>query len=374
MTPRLEWPRRLAIVGTGLLGASVGLAARAAGVGEVVGADNDRRELRDALEREAITSRARSVEEAAEGADLVVAATPVRSLAGVLARALAANPDAVITDVGSTKLHLLAELQRSSANASLRRVIPGHPMAGSEERGARAARVDLFHGAAWVLTPAPHVDHQALRRLTSFVRDLGGRPLMLDPELHDQVAAFASHLPQLAATALMGAVAQVESPAALRRLVASGFRDTTRVAASDPDLWVDICATNGPSIVAALDVLTSRLEVLRKLIAEGNRAGLREELAAARAARLRIPTKPGSSPRGLREVVVHIADRPGSLAAVFHALGAAGVNVEDLAIDHELQGGSGALRIWVAGRDAATAAIAALELAGWPAHEGTGAP
>jgi prephenate dehydrogenase len=247
-------------------------------------------------------------------------------------------------------------------------------MAGSEERGARAARVDLFHGAAWVLTPAPHVDHQALRRLTSFVRDLGGRPLMLDPELHDQVAAFASHLPQLAATALMGAVAQVDSPAALRRLVASGFRDTTRVAASDPDLWVDICATNGPSIVAALDVLTSRLEVLRKLIAEGNRDGLREELAAARSARLRIPTKPGSSPRGLREVVVHIADRPGSLAAVFHALGAAGVNVEDLAIDHELQGGSGALRIWVSGRDALGAALAALELAGWPAHEGTGAP
>jgi prephenate dehydrogenase len=172
----------------------------------------------------------------------------------------------------------------------------------------------------------------------------------------------------------MGAVAQVESPAALRRLVASGFRDTTRVAASDPDLWVDICATNGPSIVAALDVLTSRLEVLRKLIAEGDRAGLREELAAARSARLRIPTKPGSSPRGLREVVVHIADRPGSLAAVFHALGAAGVNVEDLAIDHELQGGSGALRIWVAGRDAANAAIAALDVAGWSAHEGTGAP
>src|SRR4029453_4673908 len=148
-----------------------------------------------------------------------------------------------------------------------------------------------------------------------------------------RVRASASHLPQLAATALMGAVAQVESPAALRRLVASGFRDTTRVAASDPDLWVDICATNGPSIVAALDVLTSRLEVLRKLVAEGDRAGLREELAAARAARLRIPTKPGSSPRGLREVVVHVADRPGSLAAVFHALGAAGVNVEDLAID-----------------------------------------
>src|SRR5919108_185028 len=169
-------------------------------------------------------------------------------------------------------------------------------------------------------------------------------------------------------------VAEVEWPAALRRLVASGFRDTTRVAASDPDVWVDICATNGPSIVAALDVLAKRLEVLRELIAAGDRAGLREELVAARAARLRIPTKPGASPRGLREVVVHIADRPGSLAAVFHALGAAGVNVEDLAIDHELQGGSGALRIWVAGREALTAALAALEGEGWAAHEGTGAP
>ena len=104
MTSRLEWPRRLTIVGTGLLGASVGLAARAAGVAEVVGADNDRRELRDALDLEAITSRARSVEEAAEGADLIVAATPVRSLAGVLARAHAANPEAVLTDVGANKI------------------------------------------------------------------------------------------------------------------------------------------------------------------------------------------------------------------------------------------------------------------------------
>jgi prephenate dehydrogenase len=372
MTATASWPERLAIVGTGLLGASVGLAARAAGVAEVVGADSDRRELRDALEREAITRRARSVEEAADGADLVVAATPVRALASVLARAYAANPHAVLTDVGSTKTHLLAELKRSSTR--LDRVIPGHPMAGSEERGARAARVDLFHGAAWVLTPAAHVDHQALRRLTAFVRALGGRPLMLDPELHDQVAAFASHLPQLAATALMGAVAQVESPAALRRLVASCFRDTTRVAASDPDLWVDICTTNAPSIVAALDVLGKRLEALRELIAAGDRAGLREELASARAARLRIPTKPGASPRGLREVVVHIPDRPGSLAAVFHALGAAGVNVEDLAIDHELQGGGGALRIWVAGREALGSALAVLSEGGWAAHEGSGAP
>jgi prephenate dehydrogenase len=367
----MRWPQRLAIVGTGLLGASVGMAARAAGVPEVVGMDADRRELREAVAREAVTARARSVEEAADGADLVLAATPVRALADVLARAHAVNPAAILTDVGSTKAHLLAELARSSTDLGL--VIPGHPMAGSEERGAQAARAELFHGAAWVLTPTAHVDHGALRRMTGFVRALGGRPLILDPELHDQVTAFASHLPQLTATALMGAVAQVEAPAALRSLVASGFRDTTRVAASDPDLWVDICTTNAPSIVAALDTLGEHLHALRELVAAGDRAGLHATLAAARSARLRIPTKPGASPRGLREVVVHIADRPGSLAAVFRALGAAGVNVEDLAIDHELQGGGGALRVWVAGRDALAAALAALDAAGWPAHEGSGA-
>ncbi len=372
MTPAqtVRWPHRLAIIGTGLLGASVGMAARAAGVPEVIGMDADRRELRQAMDREAITDRARSVEEASDGADLVVAATPVRALAGVLARAYAVNPGAVLTDVGSTKAHLLVELAKSSTE--LGRVIPGHPMAGSEERGAQAARAELFHGAAWVLTPTAQVDHRALRRMTRFVRGLGGRPLILDPELHDQVAAFASHLPQLTATALMGAVAQVEAPAALRSLVASGFRDTTRVAASDPDLWVDICTTNAPSIVAALDTLTEGLLTLRELVAVGDRDGLREVLATARNARLRIPTKPGASPRGLREVVVHIADRPGSLAAVFRALGAAGVNVEDLAIDHELQGGSGALRVWVAGRDTLAVALAALSDAGWHAHEGSG--
>src|SRR6266545_4758814 len=187
MATTSRWPRRLAIVGTGLLGASVGLAAREAGVPEVVGVDADRRELRDAFRMEALTERGRSVEDAADGADLVVAATPVRALAEVLARAHAANPSAILTDVGSTKSHLLAELASLSTN--LGRVIPGHPMAGSEQRGALAARADLFHGAAWVLTPAAHVDHTALRRMTRFVRGLGGRPLILDPELHDQVVA-----------------------------------------------------------------------------------------------------------------------------------------------------------------------------------------
>ncbi|HEX8860635.1 MAG TPA: prephenate dehydrogenase/arogenate dehydrogenase family protein [Actinomycetes bacterium] len=371
MATAAKWPQRLAIVGTGLLGASVGLAARAAGVPEVVGVDADRQELRDAFRREAITERGRSVEEAADGADLVVAATPVRSLAQVLARSHAANPNAVLSDVGSTKSHLLAELASLSTN--LGRVVPGHPMAGSEQRGAQAARADLFHGAAWVLTPAAHVDHTALRRMTRFVRGLGGRPLILDPDLHDQVVAFASHLPQLAATALMGAVAQVQAPAALRSLVASGFKDTTRIAASDPDLWVDICATNAPSIVAALDALGDRLTVLRKLVASGDRDGLRGVLGEAQTARLHIPTKPGSSPRGLRELVVHIADRPGSLASVFRILGAAGVNVEDLSIDHELQGGSGNLRVWVAGREALGVALTALNGAGWTAHEAEGA-
>jgi prephenate dehydrogenase len=360
------WPGKLAIIGTGLLGSSAGLAARAAGVDVITGFDADSREAGDALDTGAVTELAGSVEEAAEGADLVVAATPVRTLAEVLTRAAAAAPDAVLTDVGSTKSHLLTELAK--AGVALDRVVPGHPMAGSEERGARAARADLFHHAAWVLTPAPEIDPQALRRMTAFVRELGGRPLVLDPELHDRVAAFASHLPQLTATALMGAVSEVEAPAALRSLIATGFRDTTRIAASDPDIWVDICVTNADAILTALDELETRLGTLRDLVSAGDPAGLRAVLDDARRARRRIPAKPGI-PGSLREVVVHIADRPGSLAGVTAALGAAGINVEDIAVDHELQGGGGALRVWVAGRRPADEAIRVLGAAGWPAHE-----
>lgn len=367
---RTTWPRRLAIVGTGLLGASAGLAARAAGVPEVVGVDRDPGELRAALARGAVTGQARTVEDAARGADLVLAATPVRALPEVLARAHAANPDAVLTDVGSTKSSLLVELD--ARGCDLRRVVPGHPMAGSHERGARAARADLFTGAAWVLTPPGGVDAEVLRRVTAFARALGGRPLVLDAELHDRVVAFASHLPQLAATALMGAAAEVEAPAALRSLVAAGFRDTTRIAASDPDMWVDICLTNAPAIVAALDALDQRLAALRKLVANGDREGLRAALAAARHARQRLPAKPGVT-EGLRELVVQIADRPGGgLATVLGLLGAVGVNVEDLAIEHELRGGAGVLHVWVAGEEALAAALRTLEAAGWPAREGDG--
>jgi prephenate dehydrogenase len=360
------WPERLAILGTGLLGASVGLGALHAGVGTVVGFDTDDAEAEAALDLGALSAVAGSVEEAAEGADLVLAATPVRTLATVLVQAHAAAPDAVLTDVGSTKSHLLTELAK--AGVLLDRVVPGHPMAGSEERGARSARADLFHHAAWVLTPDPQIEHRVLRQMTGFVRELGGRPLVLEPELHDRVAAFASHLPQLTATALMGAVGQVEAPAALRSLIATGFRDTTRVAASDPDLWVDICTTNAEAILAALDELGDRLGELRSLVAAGDPAGLRAVLAEARRARRKIPAKPGV-PGSLREVVVHVADRPGSIAGVTSALGAAGVNVEDIAVDHEPQGGGGALRVWVAGRRSATEAVRVLAEAGWPAHE-----
>ncbi|HKE99885.1 MAG TPA: prephenate dehydrogenase/arogenate dehydrogenase family protein [Actinomycetes bacterium] len=360
------WPGRLAIIGTGLLGASAGLGARAAGVADVAGFDTDRREGEAALEMGAISELAGSVEDAATGADMVLAATPVRALSPVLTRAWQAAPGAVLTDVGSTKSHLLTELAK--AGVALERVVPGHPMAGSEERGARAARADLFHHAAWALTPPPHVDHLALRRVTAFVRELGGRPLVLDPELHDRVTAFASHLPQLAATALMRAVGEVEAPAALDSLIATGFRDTTRVAASDPDVWVDICTTNTEAILVALDELGGRLEELRALVAAGDPEGLRAVLADARRARRRIPAKPGV-PGSLREVVVHVADRPGSIAGVTSLLGAAGINVEDIAVDHEPQGGGGALRVWVAGGRSAQAAVEVLADAGWHAHE-----
>jgi prephenate dehydrogenase len=166
----------------------------------------------------------------------------------------------------------------------------------------------------------------------------------------------------------MGSVVGVEAPAALQSLIANGFKDTTRIAASDPEVWVDICTTNAEAILPALDELGTRITELRRLVEAGDQAGLRAILVEAQLARRRIPTKPGV-PGFLQQVVVHVADRPGSIAGVTSALGAAGINVEDLSIDHEPQGGAGALHVWVAGRQAARDAARALTDAGWPAHE-----
>ncbi len=358
-------PRRVAIIGTGLIGASLGLAlCRLVDIDAVVGYDADEAELETALRRGALTEAAPSAAAAAEGADLVVLAVPVSAVGAVAAEVgPALAPGALLTDVASVKASVVEALQRAAPPHA--HVIGGHPMAGSHEVGAAHASAELFVGATYLLTPTTYTDPLAFGRLHALVTRLGARPLAVAPERHDLLVAVVSHLPQLAATTLMNLASDRarEEHAGLLLLAAGGFRDATRVAASNPDLWLEIVRENRAAITAVLDDYAEHVAALRGALAGPDDEGLREVLDRARAARRSLPGK--EVPSGtLVELLVAIPDRPGVLAEVATTVGAVPVNIEDLSIEHAAEGGRGQLRLLIAGTEAAAAARVALEARG----------
>ena len=361
---------RIGIVGTGLVGASLGLAfGNLAEVDVVVGHDTDAAQLAIALERGAVSVATGSAAEAARDADVVVLAVPVGALAGVAAQVAAAlRPGAVLTDVASVKGAVVAALRAAAPDGV--HVIGGHPMAGSHETGAAHASAELFVGATYLLTPTADTDPAAYQMLHRLVAAIGARAVAVDPEHHDALVAVVSHLPQLAATTLMNLAADRarEEHAGLLLLAAGGFRDATRVAASNPDLWVEICDQNRDAIVAVLDDYRERIGALRSVLATGDEGSLRRALADARAARRALPGKQTVT-GALVELHLPIPDRPGVLAEVTTTIGATGVNIEDLGIDHAPEGGRGTLRLAIIGFKQAGIARESLEALGYEVLE-----
>lgn len=343
---------RLAIVGTGLIGGSIGrrVAEVRAGL-EVAAWDRDPAAAAAAVALGAATRAADSIESAVEGADLVVVAVPVDRIAEVLA-ALAPHlgTGAIVTDVGSAKAEVVAAGERLLGD----RFVGGHPMAGSERHGIEAADPTLFEDAWWIVTPTSVTSDRAYRRVAALVTDLGARPVAIDPGAHDALVARLSHLPQLAAAALVSEAAAAGDRESLLGLAAGGFRDVTRIAASDPGLWVAILQANRDSVLTALDGYARRLGELRELLASDRWDGLQSFLGDARRARLELFAKP--VPTGESAILTMlIPDRPGVLAEVTTQAGELGANIEDLKIFHSTEGGRGRLELIVAGPEAAAA-------------------
>lgn len=271
---------RLVVAGVGLIGGSLALAARRAGlVGEVVGLGRSRENLEVALARGLVDRVSQDAAEAARGADLVLLAVPVAAMAGVArAMAPALAPGAIVTDAGSVKARVVREV-----TAALPAGVPfvgAHPIAGTEDSGAAAAREDLFRGARCLLTPTAATDPAALERVEALWRGVGARVERMDPERHDEILAWVSHLPHLLAFSLMGA-----APAAARPYAGSSFRDATRVAASPVDMWRDIALYNAAALAAALDGFLEELGKLGDAVRRGDTEALVALLGAARAAR-----------------------------------------------------------------------------------------
>ena len=270
--------QRLAIVGVGLLGGSIALAARAHGVArDIVGIGRDRARLDAPLRAGAVDRVTTDLTAGVRDADVVVFSANVLANEQLLAAAWnAVAPSAVVTDVGSTKRGIVAAAERLAVG-SPRRFVGSHPMAGSEKSGYAVARADLFQGATVIVTPSDASEPAAVKTVTTFWEALGGRVSALDPDAHDQIVAAISHLPHVAAWALVDAVTRFE-PAALG-FAARGFKDTTRIAAADPAMWTEILLGNRDAIVAGLAAYRGALGELERLIVAGDRRNIESLLA-----------------------------------------------------------------------------------------------
>jgi prephenate dehydrogenase len=259
----------LAIVGVGLIGGSIALAARRRGVAErVIALDCNQDTLNHALRHGLIDEGFRDLAQLAPQSDLVVFCTPVDCIAGqVLEIAAYCRPGTLLTDVGSTKARILAQIEPSlPSHISF---VGSHPLAGSEKQGPQYADVDLFVNRLVVATPTPQTDLEALERVIAFWRDLGAAVVRLSPRDHDEALALTSHLPHLVAAALAGIL-----PRPWYDLTATGFRDTTRLAASSPPLWTGIFRANSEALLHGLDQFMAQLKQVRDAIAADDHAAL----------------------------------------------------------------------------------------------------
>jgi prephenate dehydrogenase len=340
-------PPKIAVLGVGLIGGSIGLAARQRLDAEVIGCGRSPERLQRAVELGAI-DRAGSLAEACAEADLVFCCAPVATLPEQARAALTASgPEAVVTDVGSTKGELVAAVGADE------RFIGGHPLAGAETAGVENARADLFEGARWYLTPTERSSGLHYDRLQRAIGALGARPQAIDPRGHDQLMAAVSHLPHVLANALASEAARSLTEDSERLPdVGPSFRDATRVAGSNPAIWADIFASNRESVAASVDSVVERLREAAELIRSGDREALAAWHAAAGEDRRRL-LEAESEAGPLRELRIVVANSPGTIAELALALGEAGVNIEDMALHPAPDMTSGAVSLWVAGEEQA---------------------
>ncbi|MDR1851126.1 MAG: prephenate dehydrogenase [Propionibacteriaceae bacterium] len=347
------------IIGTGMIGTSIGLALTKAGV-PVYLRDSDPAHV-EAAEALGAGSAALPL---AEEVHLVVVAVPPEKLAEQVAEALSAYPEATVTDVGSVKSTVLKQLHETDAEAELYRYCGSHPMAGSEKSGPLAAKADMFVDRTWVVTPHDSASAHAVLDVRELAQTCGARITTLGAAHHDEAVAQVSHLPQLVSSLLAGMLTDV--PPEHLKLAGQGLRDTTRIADSNPGLWRQIIEANSEAVHSQLEILRDHLNWLLDGFNDGTK--LEAFLAEGRAGRQSLPGKHGTAAQAFAQLAIEIPDEVGALAGIFAAIKDTGINIEDVAIDHDQNRDVGYLEVAVA-PDKADALKELLLAAGWRMKE-----
>ena len=337
---------RLTIIGTGLIGTSIAMAASQLDGIEVTGWDPEAGELSLAAERSGLTP-APSLEAAVKEADAVFVAAPVGRISSVVKAVLDASPaDALVSDVGSTKQAVV------EANSDPR-FVGGHPLAGGETGGAAHARADLFKGATWFLTPVEDTAGVQLERAFRIVTELGARPRAVAPDVHDRILATVSHLPHVLANLLVAEAAATLADEG-EPLPATGpsFRDATRVAGAPSSIWTDIYLSNADALVERLDAVELGIKRVRELLVARDSVGVTEwnDLAAAQRGQLAAEGATGGSVHELR---VQVPNEPGVLASIALTLGGVGIDLTDLQLHPAADRATGTIVLGIEGADSA---------------------
>jgi prephenate dehydrogenase len=352
------------IVGTGLIGTSIGLALSAAGRTVRLADANPEAAAAAAAMGAGTVATPGEGETAGEAGEpdvaLVVVAVPPTAVAATVAAQLAAHATATVTDTASVKAPILADL--TARGADIARYVGSHPMAGSHRAGPLGAQADLFVDRTWVVTPHSREDYDRTAQVEALARLCGSRPVLMTAAEHDVAVAQVSHLPQLVSSLVAGRLNAV--PYQHLSLAGQGIRDVTRIAASDPELWGQIVALNREAVRTELEFLRQDLADL--IAALDNTTAVRRVIARGRDGVTGLPGKHGRAQTQLWEpVTLELPDRPGALADIFATSLAAGVNVEDVAIEHDPVREVGYLTIGVDGAESAARLAAALAGAGW---------
>jgi prephenate dehydrogenase len=350
---------RVAVIGTGLIGTSVALALREHGA-SVWLADADAEAARLAANLGAGEPLPDDAPEMGR-ADVAVIAVPPSAVAATLAAAQRRELARCYTDVASVKR--LPVNQARALGCDMTSYVPGHPLAGREKHGPAAARADLFLGRTWALCPAPETAESAVAAVTELITACGAVPVRTDPAAHDRWVALISHAPHLVAAAM---AARLEAaPAEALALAGQGLRDVTRIAAGDTALWTQILAANAGPVADILAAVAADLAEAARMLTDGDPKSVATLLDHGQAGVARIPGKHGGAPREFAVVQVVIRDQPGELARLFDVAGAAGVNIEDVRIEHSPGLPVGAAELSVRPAEAGPL-LDALEAGGWP--------
>ncbi|MFZ5651111.1 MAG: prephenate dehydrogenase/arogenate dehydrogenase family protein [Bacillota bacterium] len=359
---------KVAIVGVGLIGGSLGMAiSRKSLARRVVGLGRGREALELALEHGAVHGISQDYRDV-DGCDLVVVATPVGSTLGILSEL---SPylahGAIITDVGSTKAEIVEGAEKILPAGSV--FIGGHPMAGSEKGGISGADPYLFENAFYILTPGRDTPRECLDRLVKLVEGIGSRPVLMDPAGHDLSVAAVSHLPHLVAATLVNCLFDLPGGEKKSLLAAGGFRDTTRIAAGSPEMWRDIFASNRSSVLEALKAFRARLDQFQESLESCDHDSIFQLLSRARDLKNGMPARRKGYLPALWEIVVTVPDEPGVIARLASILGGEGINICDIEILRVREGEGGTIRIAFAKETEQERAVTLLTGSGIPSKK-----